>query len=240
MKCVSHLWISWFAEAEELCAYLPLIAKSQCIDVFSVPEHTLRFRGTLELLQKEGGGGCTPYVCVCVFVFLLSCLYKSDVHLCLFMNLSMCPHMWPCVQWISNVRWKHMRFDGGEDEGLPCFDNHVYVFGGWEVGGVCLCARECLRCFWHPHRAGTSDSSPATWSIIYLDKTEHSPEHSPAHDLPTRALGLKGKEQDVNRQSNGVRGGAGGREQGEKILHSETGTLSEVWRDYGTEDWRNV
>jgi len=173
--------------------------------VFSVPEHTLCWDlGARWSSSRKREEEAAHHMCVCLCFCFHACLYKSDVHLCLFMNLSMCLHMWPCVQWISNVRWKHMRFDGGEDEGLPCFDNHVYVFGGLKVGGVCSCARECLRCFWHPHRAGTSDSSPATWSIIYPDKTEHSP----AHYLPTRALGLKGKEQDVKRQRNGVRGGA--------------------------------
>lgn len=143
-------------------------------------------------------------ICVCV----CACRYKSDVHLCLFINLCMCLHMWACVQWISNVRWKHMRFGGGWRLGAPFALITMFMYLG---GGRCVfvCARECLWCFWHRHIAGTTDSSPATWSIIYPDKTEHSlPQY-----LPNLAMWLKWKERDGKRQKKQGEGwSCGGRE----------------------------
>ena len=118
----------------------------------------LWLEGMLELLQNRGGWGWAPY---------------ERIHFCLFIILNM-PSICICarVEWISNVRWKHMRVSSGwrwEAQSLwwACFSE-------LEVGGVCACARACLWCFWHEHMAGTTNSSPATWSIIYPNMAEHS------------------------------------------------------------------
>lgn len=155
----------------------------------------LWFGGMFELLQYREGGGCTPYVSVCVSVFMHACL-----HLCLFINLGMCA----CMQWISNFRWwKHVRLRGGWRWGAPLL--WLSCFCIWGLGGgrcVCMC-QGMPAVFLAPAHSWYN------WQLTghLIHNLPWQDWTLPAHYLPTPAMWLKGKEEDEKRQRRGVEPG---------------------------------
>lgn len=153
----------------------------------------LWFGGMLELIQKREGGGCTPYVSVCLFscrpVFTCVCSWACA---------SKC--VCACMQWISNCRWwKHMRLRDGWRWGAPSLLITMFLYLG-VGGGRCVC-----MCQGMPAVLLAPAHSWYNWQLTghLIHNLPWQDWTVPAHYLPTLAMWLKREEWDEKRQRSG-------------------------------------